>query len=196
MLARRKLSVQKGRAMINKDLLETLKKHIQDIDGAGFEISSEVNQKISKFGEDIKNTNEFIGALQIVSVTLKKCIDRARLIEGEFQGQSQEEKNEYASLKIREMMSKCSFMGTALFDATFGIEFDGRWLEFSISTPESFLVNYDFESVIAYFEDKQEEIKENLALISGKFTAEVKKTNSMDSSYSQQSFAQSKPIKL
>ncbi len=157
--------------MIDKDLLATLKKHIQDIDGTDFKVPSKIGNRIVSFGEDMKSANEFIGALQVLSIALKKCINKILLIEDSMQNMST--LKESTVLYIREIITNCSFMGNALFDANFCIKLDSDSLEFSISTPESFLKEYDFESIMAYFEDKQEEIKQKLALISGKISGDL-----------------------
>lgn len=166
--------------MIDKDLLATLKKHIQDIDGTDFEVPSKVGNKIVSFGEDMKSANEFIGALQVLSIALKKCINKAHLVDG---AENLDVLKENTVLSIREIISNCSFMGNALFDASLCIELGSESVEFSISTPESFLEKYDFESIVGYFEDKQEEIKQNLALISGKISGDMAMDSSSHNTY-------------
>ena len=166
--------------MIDKDLLATLKKHIQDIDGTDFEVPSKVGNKIVSFGEDMKSANEFIGALQVLSIALKKCINKAHLVDG---AENLDVLKENTALFIREIISNCSFMGNALFDASLCIELGSESVEFSISTPESFLEKYDFESIVGYFEDKQEEIKQNLALISGKISGDIAMDSSSHNAY-------------
>ena len=165
--------------MIDKDLLATLKKHIQDIDGTDFEVPSKVGNKIVSFGEDMKSANEFIGALQVLSIALKKCINKAHLVDDGAENLDAQN----TALFIREIISNCSFMGNALFDASLCIELGSESVEFSISTPESFLEKYDFESIVGYFEDKQEEIKQNLALISGKISGDMAMDSSSHNAY-------------
>ena len=166
--------------MLDETLLKTLKKHLQNIDGATSDLKEPLMQKskILSFGEDMKSANEFIGALQIISITLKKAINIAKKSDTphEIRLQIQEQ----LCLEIKELTEKCSFMGNSLFDATLLTSLGQNHFEFEINTPNSFLEEYDFENIIIYFEDKQDEIKQKLSLISNKISEANNQRNDYD----------------
>ncbi len=58
------------------DILSTFQKHINEHFDAQELVTSP--SSIHKFGEDIKGANEFIGALQSASVSLKKILKIAK----------------------------------------------------------------------------------------------------------------------
>ena len=158
--------------MLNKDILDTLKKHLADIDGTAFrsEMTRKSKLKIHKFGEDMKSANELIGALQILDITLKKIITEASKVDRELVESS--ELTQGVVFAIEQLIGKCSFMGMELFDATMSTEFGGEEISFSVASPMEFVLRGDFANTIAYLEDKREEIKQTLSLISQKISGD------------------------
>ena len=73
---------------------------------------------------------------------------------------------------IEQLIGKCSFMGMELFDATMSTEFGGEEISFSVASPMEFVLRGDFANTIAYLEDKREEIKQTLSLISQKISGD------------------------
>ena len=158
--------------MLNKDILDTLKKHLADIDGTVFrsEMTRKSKLKIHKFGEDMKSANELIGALQILDITLKKIITEASKVDRELVESG--ELTQGVVFAIEQLIGKCSFMGMELFDATMSTEFGGEEISFSVASPMEFVTRGDFANTIAYLEDKREEIKQTLSLISQKISGD------------------------
>ncbi|CBG39622.1 flagellar FLiS export co-chaperone [Helicobacter mustelae] len=158
---------------MDKDFLKTLKKHLDGIEGAEFEVKNMRNssRKNHQFGEDIKSANEFIGALQVVDIALKKILNEAKNIDGEFE----ETNTQYdrVSYNIEQLIEKCSFMGMALFDVNISTNFGGTEISFDIVSPMAFILQKDMESLCGYVGDKREEIKQKLSLISARLCGEI-----------------------
>lgn len=159
--------------MAEKDILDLFKKHLKDIDGANFETTSLRQSKMKnvKFGEDIKSANELIGALQTMDITLKKILIEAQNIDNDFEETALQ--YDRVCYNIGQLIEKCSFMGMGLFDVTMSTEFGGREIAFDIASPMSFVQQRDFESLREYLQDKREEIKQKLALISKRISGDI-----------------------
>lgn len=171
--------------MLNDEILNTLKKHLKDIDGADFGNikTTHSKNKILKFGEDIKSANEFIGALQVLDITIKKIIAEARKIDTELL----EDKIQLDCVifNIEQWIQKCSFMGTNLFDTTISTSIGNSSIELEINSPLNFALQRDFDNLMHYLEDKREEIKQKLALISQNLSNEKKEDQDYHQNFSQ-----------
>ncbi|PAF44518.1 flagellar FLiS export co-chaperone [Helicobacter sp. 11S02596-1] len=165
--------------MLEKDMLATFKKHLggmdspqpQDIQTQGItESPFGKSKKIKKFGEDIKSANEFIGAAQILDIACAKLIAQSQRMLGdnEINGADLEPLERIVSSEMHQIIEKCSFMGTELFDATLSVMVDSKNIEIEVSNPLPLVQNAGYEGVIAYLEDKRADLKNALALVSTK----------------------------
>lgn len=156
--------------MLDQKVLETLKKHLKDIDGAEFNIKEARQSKVKtlKFGEDIKSANEFIGALQTLDIALKKIILEAKKADVQSNIQL-----DCITFNIQGLIENCNFMGVGLFDATMSTALGDTEVQLEVISPMSFVLQNDFDSVIQYLEDKREEIKQKLAFISQKISGDL-----------------------
>lgn len=116
---------------MSENILSVFEKHI------GKQQNLAQNTKVIK---TIKDTNSIIGALQTIDLALKKCLnslEQPKLIE--------------------EIVSKCSFMGEALFGVEISIPLIGE--SFYIEKPQDLLQCNSSEDVGHFLADKREEIK-------------------------------------
>ncbi|WP_158654725.1 MULTISPECIES: flagellar FLiS export co-chaperone [unclassified Helicobacter] len=171
--------------MLNKEILNTLKKHLKDIEGTDFESigATHSKNKILKFGEDIKSANEFIGALQVLDITIRKIIAEARKIDTELLEDAVQ--LNCTTFNIEQLIQKCSFMGKGLFDVTMATTMGDCEIELEVASPLNFALQKDFDSLIQYLEDKREEIKQKLALISQNISNSKKEDNAYHQDFSQ-----------
>lgn len=167
--------------MANEDMLEMFKKHLKDIDGANFETRGIERSKMKnvKFGEDVKSANELIGALQVMDITLKKILMEAQSIDEDFEETTMQYNK--VSYNIGQLVDKCSFMGMGLFDVVMSTEFGGSMISFDISSPMVFVLQKDFGSLKIYLQDKREEIKSKLSLISKRISGDNNEEEIVDS---------------
>lgn len=133
----------KGWTMSNE--LEILKKHLGEVEGKS---SFEAKQLCSQ----ISDANDFIGALQVLDLSLKKIEHNLK------ERGSDEVANRALDASTLQLISNCAFMGESLFDSTFRVNVGGREFGFEIQNPMLLLENNGFEGVLAYTQDKREEI--------------------------------------
>ncbi|PAF54362.1 hypothetical protein BKH42_00130 [Helicobacter sp. 13S00482-2] len=178
--------------MVDKDLLDTFKKHLNGIDDSHkLNLSGNCfnkERKIHKFGEDMKSANEFIGALQILDNALSKLLVQIQviLIDDEFKDGDFKSLEGIVFKEISEIVEKCSFMGTPLFGNTLSIFVDTQEIVIEIFNPLDFLENGGYENVCSYLEDKKAEIADCLKLVALKasgqqiFDSDLSSTSSYD----------------
>lgn len=126
--------------------LEILKKHLGNVEGKGEFATKELCAQID-------DANDFIGALQVLDNALKKveCNLKERNLATSEQQQSIDTQNNV-------IIENASFMGEALFGATFRTSVGGENFSFESHNPFLVLENGGYEGVLAYVEDKREEI--------------------------------------
>lgn len=126
--------------------LEILKKHLGNVEGKGEFATKELCAQID-------DANDFIGALQVLDNALKKveCNLKER-----FAASSEQQQNLDAQNAL--IIENASFMGGALFGTTFRTSVGGVGFIFEIQNPFLVLENGGYEGVLAYVEDKREEI--------------------------------------
>ncbi len=132
--------------------LEILKKHLGDIQGkSGFKAKNLVSQ--------ISDANDFIGALQVLNISLKKISKNIK--ERELENTSQEQKR-MLDAQSSQLIQNCSFMGEHLFDNSFCLNLASKLFSFEIQNPLLVLEKNGYEGVLAYVDDKMEEISKLL----------------------------------
>lgn len=126
--------------------LEILKKHLGNVEGKGEFATKELCAQID-------DANDFIGALQVLDNTLKKVENnlKTRLAASSEQQQNLDAQNNL-------IIENASFMGSALFGTNFRTSVGGARFSFEMQNPFLVLENGGYEGVLAYVEDKREEI--------------------------------------
>lgn len=129
---------------MNDDFLKTLKKHIDD------GVIEAVPQKISKtqihnFGESMKGINEFIGAVQVLSLNLNKVKNLSEKIEWIDEVlKTEDNKNTILMLNmqknthisnIKYVIEGTKFIGVALFDTNLSCVVNGSEFRLFIENP-------------------------------------------------------------
>ena len=137
-----------------KDELSVFKKHLGEIEGVS-------EFKASTICSQINDANDFIGALQVLDLTLKKI---HQSLSQRTQSLDDLEKRNLDAMASA-LIQNCSFMGTALFGNIFNVYVGKQLFEFEISNPLLILKNSDYKGVLAYVEDKRDEIKGILSQI-------------------------------
>lgn len=133
--------------------LEIFKKYLGDVKlNSAFEAKQICSQ--------INDANDFIGALQVLDLSLKKI---SKNIKERLEGDLSEEEKRVLDAQSAVLVQKCSFMGEGLFDNNFAVRVGGANFSFEIANPLLVLEKAGFEGMFAYVEDKQEEI-DNLLL--------------------------------
>ncbi|KAA6227830.1 hypothetical protein FMM54_01475 [Campylobacter sp. LR185c] len=128
--------------------LDVLKKHLGDVDNMGVFKAKQICSQIS-------DANDFIGALQVLDIALKKIhTSLSQRIDESLDDMQKRTLDADASSIIQ----NCSFMGTALFDNVFSVYVRKQNFEFEIANPLLVLEKSDYNGVLAYIEDKREEI--------------------------------------
>lgn len=129
---------------MEKDILATLKKHIDDgvIEATPKEVSK---AQIHTFGENMKGINEFIGAVQMLSLNLNKIKNLSEKIEWINDLLSQErDENTIAMLRmqrnahianIKYVCSEAKFLGLNLFDTNLSCIANGKEFGISVKNP-------------------------------------------------------------
>lgn len=133
--------------------LEILKKHLGEVEG-----KSKFNA--SKLSSQINDANDFIAALQLLDLSLKKVLQN---IETRKSIEKEEEKRALDALNSS-LIDNCSFMNEKLFDTELSTAIAGQSFTFEIQNPLLLLERTGYEGVLAYIEDKREEIS---ALLDG-----------------------------
>ncbi|PAF43814.1 flagellar FLiS export co-chaperone [Helicobacter sp. 11S03491-1] len=167
--------------MFEKDVLATFKKHLEGMDKPK-EVGVHTNiwnktTKIHQFGEDMKSANEFIGAMQILNIAIKKLIACSQKmlidnIDENIKDTSYGHLKGMVSKEMNEIIEKCTFMGNALIDVNLSIQSESKAIEFEISNPMPLFEREEYESVIAYLEDKIEDLQYSLELVSAKISSQ------------------------
>ncbi|EAJ1621799.1 flagellar FLiS export co-chaperone [Campylobacter upsaliensis] len=140
-----------------KSELDILKQHLGEVDGVS-------EFKAKQLCSQISDANDFIGALQVLDLSLKKIQNN---ITQRLQKDTDEVQKRTLDAASSQLVNSCSFMGTALFDNIFNVYVGQKLFEFEISNPLLVLDRGGYEGVLAYIEDKREEIKANLSELSG-----------------------------
>lgn len=139
-----------------KNELEVLKQHLGQVQGVR-------EFKAKQICSQINDANDFIGALQVLDLTLKKIYTH---INERMENNDGVQKRTLDAISVQ-LINNCSFMGTALFDNAFSVYVGEKLFEFEIANPLLVLENGGYEGVLAYVEDKRDEIKAHLSELSG-----------------------------
>ena len=121
--------------------LQILKKHLGAFEGVGEFASKQLCSQIS-------DANDFIGALQVLDMSLKrltKCLQSSESVE-------------QRGFEAKSIVQNALFAGESLFGTQFSTRIGSQEFRFEIQNPLSMLENAGFEGVLAYTEDKREEI--------------------------------------
>lgn len=124
--------------------LEILKKHLGNVEGKGAFEAREI-------GIQIADSNDFIAALQMADANLKKV---AASLANAANPATQSE----AIAQSRALVSNASFLGEGVFGTKFSTSVGAQKLEFEVADPFFALENGGVEGVLAYIEDKRDEI--------------------------------------
>ena len=129
---------------MEKDILATLKKHIDS--GAIEPTPKEVSRaQIHTFGENMKGINEFIGAVQMLSLNLNKIKNLSEKIEWINDLLSQESNENTASMlrmqrnahiaNIKYVCGEAKFLGVNLFGTNLNCVVRGKEFAISVENP-------------------------------------------------------------
>lgn len=138
-----------------KNELEVLKQHLGQVQGVR-------EFKAKQICSQINDANDFIGALQVLDLTLKKIYTH---INERMDDNDELQKRTLDAISVQ-LINNCSFMGTALFDSAFSVYVGEKLFEFEIANPLLVLENGGYEGVLSYVEDKRDEIKALLSELS------------------------------
>ncbi|TEY03895.1 flagellar FLiS export co-chaperone [Campylobacter sp. US33a] len=128
--------------------LKILEQHLGKVQAVG-------EFKASQICTQINDANDFIGALQVLDLALRKIHTSISTYDTNLD----ESQKGTLDANISQFIQNCSFMGTALFDNAFNVYVGQKLFEFEISNPLLILQKYGYEGVLAYVEDKREELK-------------------------------------
>ncbi|EGK7561159.1 hypothetical protein IO476_000098 [Campylobacter coli] len=143
-----------------KNELDMFKKHLGEI--------QDVSEfKATQICSQINDTNDFIGALQVLDLTLKKI---EKSITDRLDEQNDDLQKRTLDATSSQLIQNCSFMGTALFGNVFNVYVGKKFFEFEISNPLLVLEKAGYEGVLAYVQDKRDEIKGILHELSSTIT--------------------------
>lgn len=137
-----------------KNELDVFKKHLGEVQGMS---EFKANQLCSQ----INDANDFIGALQVLDIALKKIHKNIR--DRSLDLTLDDMQKRVLDANVAQLVQNCSFMGTALFGNIFNVYLGQKLFEFEISNPLFVLEKSGYEGVSAYVEDKREELKNILA---------------------------------
>lgn len=132
-----------------KNELDVFKKHLGEIQGVS-------EFKATQICSQINDANDFIGALQILDLTLKKI---EKSITERLDEQNDDLQKRTLDATSSQLIQNCSFMGTALFGNIFNVYVGKKLFEFEIANPLLILQTSNYEGVLAYIQDKRDEIK-------------------------------------
>lgn len=131
--------------------LEVLKKHLGEVEPkAQFEAKQICSQ--------ISDANDFIGALQVLDISLKKIeknLSERNLSDDAYQ--------KTLNASCIQLINNCVFMKESLFDSSFKVNVGSSEFCFEIQNPMLLLENNGLEGVLAYVVDKREEISNLLS---------------------------------
>ncbi|MBK1971359.1 hypothetical protein JG677_00390 [Campylobacter sp. TTU-622] len=136
------------------DGLNTLKKHLGEVkEMSRFEAKRICSQ--------INDANDFIGALQVLDLTLKKVSQNInQRLELNHLDDIQKRT---LDANVASLIQNCSFMSVTLFGNIFNVYAGEQLFEFEITNPLLMLENNGYEGILSYIEDKRDEIKTILA---------------------------------
>lgn len=134
--------------MINE--LDIFKKHLGEVEG-------KTQFNAMQICDQINDANDFIGALQILDLTLKKIINNLNQ-----RKQSDDMQKRELDATNTKLIQNCSFMGTALFGNIFSVFVGQKEFKLEVYNPLLVLQNSDYDGMLAYTEDKKEEISNML----------------------------------
>ena len=129
------------------DELQILKRHLG-------EVAEKSEFKAKELSSQINDANDFIGALQILDKSLKKIQENIQ--ERNELGNDEEKRN--LDAQSANIIQSCSFMGETLFDTKLHTNVGGQNFSFEIQNPLFALENGGYDGVLAYVEDKRDEI--------------------------------------
>ena len=132
-----------------KNDLDVFKKHLGEVQGLS-------EFKASQICSQINDANDFIGALQVLDITLKKI---EKSISERMDENLDDMQKRALDAMASQLIQNCSFMGTALFGNIFNVYVGKKLFEFEIANPLLVLEKTDYEGVLAYTQDKRDEIK-------------------------------------
>lgn len=142
--------------MINE--LDILKKHLGEVEG-------KTQFNAMQICDQINDANDFIGALQVLELTLKKLVNNLNQ-----RAQSDDiQKRELDAINTQ-LIQNCSFMGTALFGNIFNVFVGQKEFKLEVYNPLLILENSDYDGMLAYVEDKKDEISSMLKDIASAIT--------------------------
>lgn len=126
--------------------LEILRKHLGNVEGESEFVTKELCLQID-------DANDFIAALQVLDRALKK-------VEFNLKERNSTDLEHFCNLDAhnKTIIENASFMGEALFDRTFSTNVGASRFGFEIRNPLLVFENGGYEGVLAYVEDKREEI--------------------------------------
>lgn len=150
-----------------KNKLDVFKKHLGEIQGVS-------EFKATQICSQINDANDFIGALQILDLTLKKI---EKSITERLDEQNDDLQKRTLDATSSQLIQNCSFMGTALFGNIFNVYVGQKLFEFEISNPLLVLEKAGYEGVLAYIQDKRDEIKDILCKLSSAITMGISMDN-------------------
>ncbi len=144
--------------------LQILKKHLGEAELVG-------GFKAKQICSQINDANDFIGALQILDLNLKKIHNQ---ISQRLDDTKLDDMQKRAiDANVSQLIQNCSFMQTALFDNVFRVYLGKKLFEFEIVNPLLALEKCDYEGVLAYIEDKREEISNMLVDLATAITLDM-----------------------
>lgn len=135
--------------------LEILKKHLGNVEGKGAFEARTISTQIA-------DANDFIAILQSVESVLKKLsanLQGINLSENPASNLTNNKANLDAQIEqSRALVTNASFLGEKLFGVKFSANVSGQSMEFKIADPFFALENGGIDGVLAYIEDKRDEI--------------------------------------
>lgn len=130
--------------------LNVLKKHLGEVESVS-------EFRASQICSEINDANDFIGALQVLDLSLKKVQKNIQDRTNDLNLDDLQKRTLDANTS--QLIQNCSFMGTALYDNIFNVYVGQQLFEFEIANPLLVLEKGGYEGVLAYIEDKRDEIK-------------------------------------
>ena len=140
-----------SKKMNDNDILATFKKHLSGIKEVD---SNAIKNKIHNFGGLMKGINEFVGAIQTLSLNLNKIKNILEKIEwiDDLKTEStldlQTQKHNYLS-SINHIIDHTKFMGIALFDVELPCVINKKEFNLIIKSPMDYINDDIYEYCIA-----------------------------------------------
>ena len=128
--------------------LQILQKHLGNFEGVGEFATKQLCAQIS-------DANDFIGALQVLDISLKKLENNLK--ERCNAALSPEQAASFDSQNAA-IIANALFMGAGLFGTHFSTRIGSQEFSFEIQEPFAMLENAGFDGVLAYITDKREQI--------------------------------------